>query len=142
MFPHSLSYLISCPISFILSLIFFWSFRSEGKLGHLGLLRLETFGPWEDSTEDYLFWSNVNVPYKGVDPSLGSLLRLGYQPLFLLDALHTRQPLLPIPTRLDLLNSGSSTRLYGMRLTAAMCNGAVRGQPVDSHMIICHTSVT
>ena len=41
-----------------------------------------------------------------------------------------------------LLNSGSSTRLYGMRLTAALCNGAVRGQPVDSHMIICHTSVT
>ena len=41
-----------------------------------------------------------------------------------------------------LLNSGSSTRLYGMRLTAALCNGAVRGQPVDSHVIICHTSVT
>jgi len=40
------------------------------------------------------------------------------------------------------LNSGSSTRLYGMRLTAALCNGAVRGQPVDSHVIICHTSVT
>jgi len=40
------------------------------------------------------------------------------------------------------LNLGSSTRLYGMRLTAALCNGAVRGQPVDSHMIICHTSVT
>jgi len=41
-----------------------------------------------------------------------------------------------------LLNSGSSTRLYGMRLTAALYNGAVRGQPVDSHVIICHTSVT
>ena len=27
MFPHSLSYLISCPISFILSFIFFRSFR-------------------------------------------------------------------------------------------------------------------
>ena len=40
------------------------------------------------------------------------------------------------------LNSGSSTRLYGMRLTAALYNGAVRGQPVDSHIIICHTSVT
>ena len=25
---------------------------------------------------------------------------------------------------------------YGMRLTAALCNGAVRGQPVDSHVII------
>jgi len=36
---------------------------------------------------------------------------------------------------------GSLTRLYGMRLTAALCNGAVRGQPVDSHVIICHTSV-
>jgi len=31
---------------------------------------------------------------------------------------------------------GSSTRLYGMRLTAALYNGAVRGQPVDSHVII------
>jgi len=41
-----------------------------------------------------------------------------------------------------MLNSGSSTRLYGMHLTAALCNGAVRGQPVDSHEIICHTSVT
>ena len=40
-----------------------------------------------------------------------------------------------------LLNLGSSTRLYGMRLTAALYNGAVRGQPVDSHVIICHTSV-
>ena len=40
------------------------------------------------------------------------------------------------------LNLGSSTHLYGMRLTAALYNGAVRGQPVDSHMIICHTSVT
>jgi len=48
MFPHSLSYLISCPISFILSFIFFRSFRLEGELGHLGLLGLETFGPWED----------------------------------------------------------------------------------------------
>jgi len=47
-FPHSLSYLISCPISLILSFIFFRSFRLEGKLGHLGLLGLETFGPWED----------------------------------------------------------------------------------------------
>ena len=52
MFPHSLSYLISCPISLILSFIFFQSFRLEGKLSHLGLLGLETFGPWEDSTED------------------------------------------------------------------------------------------
>ena len=43
---------------------------------------------------------------------------------------------------LGVLNSGSSTHLYGMRLTAALCNGAVRGQPVDSHVIICHTSVT
>ena len=42
----------------------------------------------------------------------------------------------------NVLNSGSSTRLYGMRLTAALYNGAVRGQPVDSHVIICHTSVT
>ena len=41
-----------------------------------------------------------------------------------------------------LLNLGSSTRLYGMHLMAALCNGAVRGQPVDSHTIICHTSVT
>ena len=84
------------PFFFILSFIFFRSFQLEGKLGHLGLLGLETFGPWEDSTEDYLFWSNVDVPYKGVDPSLGSLLRLGHQPLLLLDILHTRQPLLPI----------------------------------------------
>jgi len=66
------------PFSLILSFIFFRSFRLEGELGHLGLLGLETFGPWEDSTEDYLFWSNVDVPYKGVDPSLGSLLRLGH----------------------------------------------------------------
>ena len=42
----------------------------------------------------------------------------------------------------QVLNSGSSTHLYGMRLTATLCNGAVRGQPVDSHVIICHTSVT
>ena len=48
MFPHSLSYLISCPTSFILSFIFFRSFWLEGKLSHLGLLGLETFGPWED----------------------------------------------------------------------------------------------
>jgi len=41
-----------------------------------------------------------------------------------------------------LLNSGSSAHLYGMHLTAALCNGAVKGQPVDSHVIICHTSVT
>jgi len=41
-----------------------------------------------------------------------------------------------------LLNSGSSTCLYGMCLMAALCNGAVTGQPVDSHVIICHTSVT
>jgi len=38
--------------------------------------------------------------------------------------------------RVEVLNSGSSTRLYGMRLTAALYNGAVRGQPVDSHVII------
>jgi len=64
-----------------------------------------------------------------------------------------------IRTTTRLLNSGSSTCLYGMRLTAVelgkfdlplwhvpygciMYNGADRGQPVDSHMIICHTSVT
>ena len=40
MFPHSVSYLISCPISLILSFIFFRSFRLEGELGHLGLLGL------------------------------------------------------------------------------------------------------
>jgi len=39
------------------------------------------------------------------------------------------------------LNLGSSTRLYGMCLMAALYSGAVRGQPVDSHVIICHTSV-
>jgi len=50
-----------------------------------------------------------------------------------------------VPEVIDLtsvLNSGSSTRLYGMRLTAALYSGAVRRQPVDSHVIICHTSVT
>jgi len=73
------------PFLFILSFIFFQSFRIEGKLSYLGLLRLETFGPWEDSTEDYLFWSDVDVPYKGVNPSLGSLFCLGHQPLLLLD---------------------------------------------------------
>jgi len=36
----------------------------------------------------------------------------------------------------EVLNLGSSTRLYGMRLTAALYDGAVRGQPVDSHVII------
>jgi len=46
------------------------------------------------------------------------------------------------PRMVVVLNSGSSTRLYGMRLMAALYNGAVRGQPVDSHVIICHTSVT
>ena len=51
MFPHSLSFLTSCPISLILSFIFFQSFQFKGKLGHLGLLRLETFGPWEDDVE-------------------------------------------------------------------------------------------
>ena len=40
------------------------------------------------------------------------------------------------------LNLGSLTHLYGMRLKAALYNGTVRGQPVNSHMIICHTSVT
>jgi len=95
MFPHSLSYLISWPFFFILSLIFFWSFWLEGKLSHLGLLRLKPFGPWEDSAEGYLFWSNV-------DPSLGSLLHLSHQPLLLLDVLRTHQPLLPIPTQLNL----------------------------------------
>jgi len=40
------------------------------------------------------------------------------------------------------LNLGSSTRLYGMRLMATLYNSTVRGQPVDSHVIICHTSVT
>jgi len=89
------------PLFLILSFIFFWSFRLEGELGHLGLLGLETFGPWEDSTKDYLFWSDVDIPYKGVDPSLGSLLRLGHQPLLLFDVPHARQPLLPIPTRLN-----------------------------------------
>jgi len=100
---QSLSHFIlsHIPFLFILSFIFSRSFRLEGKLGHLGLLGLETFGPWEDSTEDYLFWSDVDVPYKGVDPSLGSLLCLGHQPLLLLDVLHTCQPLFPIPTRLD-----------------------------------------
>ena len=49
------------PFLFILSFIFFRSFRIVGKLGHLGLLGLETFGPWEDSTEDYLFWSDVDI---------------------------------------------------------------------------------
>jgi len=44
------------------------------------------------------FWP---MPYKGVDPSLGSLLRLSHQPLFLLDILHTRQPLFLIPTQLN-----------------------------------------
>jgi len=54
MFPHSLSYLISCPISFILSFIFF---RSECKLGHLGLLGLKTFGPEEDEHRTiYFHW--------------------------------------------------------------------------------------
>ena len=71
-------------ISYLLSVI---SVRRQ--FGHLGLLGLETFGPWEDSTEDYLFWSDVNIPYKGVDPSLGSLLRLSYQPLFFLNIPHT-----------------------------------------------------
>ena len=37
---------------------------------------------------------------------------------------------------------GKFDHLYGMCLTAALCDGAVRGQPVDSHVIICHTSVT
>jgi len=36
------------PFLLILSFIFSWSFRLEGKLGDLGLLRLETFGPEED----------------------------------------------------------------------------------------------
>jgi len=98
------------PFPLILSFIFFWSFRSEGELGHLGLLGLETFGPWEDSTEDYLFWGDVDIPYKRVDPSLGSLLHLSYQPLLLLDIPHTRQPLLPIPTRLDPLLQSSRPR--------------------------------
>ena len=56
---------------------------------------------------------------------------------------YTEPALLSAPDMaLPLLNSGSSTRLYGMRLTAALYNGTVRRQPVDSHMIICHTSVT
>ena len=60
MFPHSLSYLISCPISFILSLIFFRSFRFEGELGHLGLLGLKTFGPEEDAYRAIYFGAMSN----------------------------------------------------------------------------------
>jgi len=60
MFPHSLSYLISCPISPILSFTFFWSFRSEGELGHLGLLQLETFGPEEDEHRAIYFGAMSN----------------------------------------------------------------------------------
>jgi len=45
MFPHSPSYLISCPFPFILSFIFFRSFWLEGKLGHLGLLGLKNLWP-------------------------------------------------------------------------------------------------
>jgi len=73
-------YLILSHVPFLLSYLSssFGHFGQKGKLGHLGLLRLETFGPWEDSTEDYLFWSDIDVPYKGVDPSLGSLLCLGH----------------------------------------------------------------
>ena len=43
-------YLILSHVSFlfILSFIFFRSFRLEGKLGHLRLLGLKTFGPEED----------------------------------------------------------------------------------------------
>jgi len=36
------------PFLFVLSFIFFRSFWLEGKLGHLGLLGLKTFGPEED----------------------------------------------------------------------------------------------
>ena len=60
MFPHSLSYLISCPISLILSFIFLQSFLSEGKLSHLGLLRLETFGPEEDEHRTIYFGAMSN----------------------------------------------------------------------------------
>ena len=60
MFPHSLSYLISCPISFILSFIFFRSFWSQGKLGHLGLLGLKTFGPEEDAYRTIYFGAMSN----------------------------------------------------------------------------------
>jgi len=60
MFPHSLSYLISCPISLILSFIFFRSFRLEGELGHLGLLGLETFGPEEDAYRTIYFGAMSN----------------------------------------------------------------------------------
>ena len=46
----------------------------------------------EDSTGDYLFWSDVNlIPYKGVDPSLGSLPHLGHHLLFFLYVPHTCQ---------------------------------------------------
>ena len=73
MLPHSLSYLILCPISLILSFIFSQSFRSEGKLGHLGLLGLETCGPWEDSTEDYLFslGTRTQTPTRHILDTLG-----------------------------------------------------------------------
>jgi len=63
-------YLILSHIPFLLSFIFFQSFWLQGELGHLGLLGLETFGPWEDNTEDYLLRSDVQLlPYQGVHPS-------------------------------------------------------------------------
>ena len=41
----------------------------------------------------------------------------------------------PLYANTQLLNLGSSTRLYGMHPTATLCSGAVRGQPVDSHVV-------
>ena len=60
MFPHSLSYLTSRPIPFILSFIFFQSFWSEGELGHLGLLGLKIFGPEEDTYRTIYFRAMSN----------------------------------------------------------------------------------
>ena len=81
-----------------------------------------------------------NVSPQGMFPS--TLVGPGQNP----DPLPHPQPRHPPTTGTtpanNLLNSGSSTHLYGMRLTAALYDGAVRGQPVDSHVIICHTSVT
>ena len=85
-----------------------------------------------------------------VERKLGGLSRVPtvchdfrqFSALFLLSPKHPLIYLRSTMTCFHMLNSGSSTHLYGMCLTAALCNGAVRGQPVDSHVIICHTSVT
>jgi len=68
MFPHSLSYLISCPISLILSFIFFRSFRSEGELGHLGLLGLETFWPMGRQYRGLSILEQYRHPLQGSRP--------------------------------------------------------------------------